>query len=473
MKSPRIPLPLLLALPALLGGSALAREKIGLEVTLANPVMSAAAPAKGGEPAKAKTYLKVGLTGFAIDANGAKRAPVNVAIVLDKSSSMQGEKMRHAREAAKEALRSCGPEDIVSVVLYDSTVRVLVPATKLSDPAEIMERLDSVQAQGSTALFGGVTKGVEELRKFFDRNRVNRAILLSDGQANIGPSSPAALAELGASLRKDGISVSTIGIGEGYNEDLMFRLAERSDGNHSFAQQPEELAAIFQKEFGDLLSVAAQEVLVRIRCRSGARPLRVLGREAEISGGEALVVLNQLYASQQEYVLLEVEVPAGADGATSVVADVEVSYANLRTHQTDKLTAAVKMRFSSSREDIAKNVSPEVMAACAVQVATLNNTAAMELRDEGKVEEARAVLTENRLFCEQQGALWGDQSLVEYGAENGSQAANLDDAAWAQQRKAMRVQQFNNYRVRQVVEPEQQAAEPQPQPQESQIPQGQ
>jgi Ca-activated chloride channel family protein len=473
MKSRRFPLLALLALPILLGDRASARDKVGLEVALANPVMSAAAPAKGGAPAKAKTYLKVALSGFAMEGDGAKRAPVNVAIVLDKSSSMAGEKMHHAREAAKEALRRCGPDDIVSVILYDSTVRVLVPATKLSDPAEVMARIDSVEAQGSTALFGGVTKGVDELRKFFDRNRVNRVILLSDGQANIGPSSPAALAELGASLRKDGISVSTIGIGEGYNEDLMFRLAERSDGNHAFAREPAELAAIFQKEFGDLLSVAAQEVLVRIRCRSGARPVRVLGREAEISGDEAIVVLNQLYANQQEYVLLEVEVPAGPDGATNVVADVEITYANLRTHRTDTLAAAVKARFSSSEREIAASVSPEVMAACAIQVATVNNGAALELRDEGKVEEARKLLLANQLFCEQQGSLWGDQKLVEYGGENESQAANLDPENWGRQRKIMRGQQLENYRIRETVYPgrqqsqQQSAAPPQQAPENS------
>jgi len=466
MKIHRLPRLALLALPLLLNGPAFARDKVGLEVALANPVMSAAAPTKGAEPPKSKTYLKVGLTGFAMEGDGAKRAPVNVAIVLDKSSSMAGEKMRHAREAAKEALRRCGSNDIVSVILYDSTVRVLVPATKLSDPAEVMARIDSVEAEGSTALFGGVTKGVEELRKFFDRNRVNRVILLSDGQANIGPSSPAALAELGASLRKDGISVSTIGIGEGYNEDLMFRLADRSDGNHAFAREPAELAAILQKEFGDLLSVAAQEVLVRVRCRSGARALRVLGREAEITDGEAIVVLNQLYANQQEYVLLEVEVPAGSAGATNVVADVEVTYANLQSHRTDTLAATVKMRFSSSQKEIAANVSPEVMAACAIQVATVNNGAALELRDEGKVEEARRLLLANQLFCEQQGSLWGDQKLVDYGSENESQAANLDPENWRIQRKVMRMQQLENYRSRRLAEPEQQQlqqrAEPQP-----------
>lgn len=251
----------------------------------------------------------------------------------------------------------------------------------------------------------------------------------------------------------------------------MFRLAERSDGNHSFAREPGELAGIFQKEFGDLLSVAAQEVLVRVRCRNGARPVRVLGREAEISGVEAVVVLNQLYAAQEEYVLLEVEVPAGAEGSTHLVADVEVIYANLRTHKTDTLTAAVEARFSSSAAEVAANVSPEVMTACALQVATLNNTAAMELRDEGKIDEARDILQENRLFCEQQGALWGSQPLLDYGTDNASQAANLDPEAWTVQRKVMRAQQLGNYRIRNAVDPaQQQLAVPQAQQVEPPIP---
>jgi Ca-activated chloride channel family protein len=178
--------------------AATSAEQVRLEVSLDKPTMLA--------DKKQAAFVKIGLTGFKLESSQ-KRTPVNVAIVLDKSGSMQGEKIAKAKEAAIAAIGRLGAEDIASVVAYDSTVQVIVPATKLSDKEAVLQQIRGIEANGSTALFAGVSKGADELRKFFDKNRVNRVILLSDGLANVGPQSPSELAELGASLMKEGIYV--------------------------------------------------------------------------------------------------------------------------------------------------------------------------------------------------------------------------------------------------------------------------
>ncbi|MBN1685034.1 MAG: VWA domain-containing protein, partial [Spirochaetales bacterium] len=254
---------------------AVSAQELFFETTVANPWLLAGR--------SNTTYLKISLTGFDIGVRN-ERTPVNVAIVLDRSGSMDGEKIVQAREAAKMAVELLGPRDIASIVTYSDTVTVLVPATRVTDRRYIMDKIDSIFADGSTALFAGVSKGADEILKFFDAQKVNRVILLSDGLANVGPDSPAALGDLGASLRKTGISVTTIGLGLGYNEDLMVRLAEKSDGNHAFVENSKDLSRIFEYEFGDILSVVAQDIEIEIRCGDGVRPVRVLGREAEIIG---------------------------------------------------------------------------------------------------------------------------------------------------------------------------------------------
>lgn len=118
---------------------------------------------------------------------------MNIAIVLDKARSMQGSKIEEARRGAIEAVKRLGPNDIVSVITYDSTVQVLVPATKLTDKAAVCQKISQIKAGGRTALFAGVSKGAVEVRKFLDKERVNRVVLLSDGKANIGASSPSEL----------------------------------------------------------------------------------------------------------------------------------------------------------------------------------------------------------------------------------------------------------------------------------------
>ncbi len=418
---------------ALLGGNIEANQ-IKLDVSLASPVLVA------GE--RQTTFLKVGLTGFRM--KGSRRAPVNIALVIDKSGSMSGQKIAHARDAALGAIDRLNGDDIVSVVAYDSSVTILVPATKASDKRAIRAGIERLEANGSTALYAGTCKGAQEVRKFLDRNRVNRVILLSDGQANVGPDTPGALGDLGASLAKEGMSVTTLGLGHGYNEDLMTQLAQRSDGNHAFIERADDLARIFNAEFGDVLAVVAQEVVLEIICGEGVRPVRVLGRDAEIAGQSVVSAINQILSDQEKYLMLEVEVEATKHGASRPIATVEVSYANMETETTDRLTSTAAARFSSSSAEVQENVSKPVMAEAIIQVATVQNELATKLRDSGKVEEARTMLEANASLLMEQAAALESEDLRDYSHSNLQDADNLDEANWTLHRKTMREYQFKN-----------------------------
>ena len=384
-------------------------------------------------------YIKVGLTGF--DLARERHTPVNVAIVIDRSGSMQGEKIAKAREAAIMAVDRLNADDIVSVAAYNDTVSVLVPATKVSDKDAIRAGIERLDANGSTALFAGVSKGAEEVRKFIARSRVNRVILVSDGLANVGPSSTSSLADLGASLAKERICVTTIGLGLDYNEDLMTQLARKSDGNSGFANSSADLVRLMRAEFGDVLAVVAQELVVRIECADGIRPIRVLGREAEIAGGTVRVQMSQLNAGQEKYVLLEVELPATRTGKTREVASVTVSYANMATRATDTLSGTASVRFTDSSADVERSVNREVMIAVVTQTAVERNKLAVELRDKGRIEEAHAALTDNAGYLKDNASKFDSRELGLYSDRNLDDARNLDEANWGARRKDMRYMQ--------------------------------
>src|SRR5678816_4638723 len=144
-------------------------QPVQVVASLGHPVLLAGRPAV--------TFLKVGLTGERKSA--AYRTPANLSIVLDRSSSMEGERIAKAREAAVMLVDNLRPEDFVSVVVYSDTVEVLVPATLAADRAAITRQIRAIQSNGSTALFAGVSKGAQEVRKHLDRNRTNRVVLLS------------------------------------------------------------------------------------------------------------------------------------------------------------------------------------------------------------------------------------------------------------------------------------------------------
>ena len=407
-------------------------EEIKVTAALGHPVLLA--------DQKQTSYLKVSLTGFSTS-RMEKRTPVNVAIVLDRSGSMTGEKLRKAKEAAILAIDRLNTDDIVSVVAYDNQVQVLVPATKVSDRAAIHAAIGRLQPGGSTALFAGVSKGAAEVRKFLDRHRTNRVVLLSDGIANVGPSSPSDLAELGASLIKEGIAVTTIGLGADFNEDLMTKLADKSDGNHWFVEHVSDLARIYNKEFGDVLSVVAQEVIIRIRCADGIRPVRVLGREADVTGQTVTVGLNQLYADKEKFVLLEVEVPATGDGRSREIATTEVTYANMATHRADRIRCTANVRFSSSAKLVTGSENANVMVSAVEMIAVENNKRATDLRDAGKIEEARGVLIWNNRYLNLNAEKYDSPALRQYGVLNNIQSQSLSNEQWNTTRKDMRMYQ--------------------------------
>ena len=405
-----------------------AAEQVKVEVALARPVLLAGA--------RRVNYLRVGLTGIAVRA-AERRTPVNLAVVLDKSGSMSGDKLRKAKDAAIASIERLNADDIVSVVAYDHTVQVLVPATKVADRAAIRGAIERLTAGGNTALFAGVSKGAAEVRKFLDRQRVNRVILLSDGQANVGPSSPAELGNLGASLIKEGISVATLGLGLDYNEDLMTALARRSDGNNYFIENSTELAAKFDYEFNDLMSVVAQEVRVRIVCAPGVRPVRVLGREADITGQEVTAYLNQVYGEQEKYVLLEVEVPAGEPGSTHALAQVGVSYVNMASHRPGEVAAGASYKLGNSPAQVDAATNRVVMASAIEQIGVEKNQMAINLRDQGRIEEARSVLRENAAFLAENARRYDSRALEDYSSAQSLTAEKLESPEeWNATRKS-------------------------------------
>lgn len=376
---------------------------------------------------KQTTWIRVGVEGFKLESMK-QRPPVNVAIVLDKSGSMSGEKIRQAIRGAADAIDLLGPEDIVSVITYDSTVNVLVPSTKLTDPESVKAAIRKIHADGNTALFAGVSKGAAEVRKFMDKNRVNRVILLSDGLANVGPSSPGELGALGATLLKENISVSSLGLGLGYNEDLMVQIAAKSGGNHQFIEQATELAGVFRKEFDDVLSVVAQEIDLRIQIPEGIRPVRVLGNEADINGQQVITRMSQVYSRQNRHLVVEVELQPNEVASKLKLATVSASYINMKTHQRDQLSGTAEVRFSQSANEVENSLNKNVLADVVALVSSEQNKIATKFLDEGDLLRCRQVLKENGDFLATNAALCPtDSRLKELSVANMMQQSQLEN----------------------------------------------
>jgi len=423
----------LTALPLVTSSIAQAK-KVTVKAGLATPVMQA--------NTEGTAFLRVALTGFELDSD-ITRPPLNVALVLDQSSSMNGEKIQRAKEAAIMAVSKLSANDVVSIVTYDSIVRVLVPATKATDKSRLYDAIESIRANGSTALFAGTSKGADEVSRYLSRERVNRVVLLSDGMANVGPDSPRELGDLGKALAKKGMSVSTIGLGLGYNEDLMTQLANYSDGNHDFVKNSADLARVFDREFGDAMSVVAQDVEIEIICDDGVTPIRIVGRDGTIIGNRVTTRVNQLYSSQENYVILEVNVPASKEGSQRQVATVNVNYNNMATKQSEKANDLVAVNFSNNSEQIKGAIDKSAYESAVVQVANMATERAVTLRDQGKVEEAKAALILNGSYLDSAADLISSPRLERQSIESKAEADSVSsDKEWNESRKTIKAKTY-------------------------------
>ena len=389
---------------------------------------------------KQRTYIKVGLTG-ALRKYPKKRSPVNLAIVLDRSGSMHGTKLQKAKEASAWILKQLRPDDVLSVVTYNSTVQVLLPATKVLSKERIRKKIMAIRAGGSTALFGGVSKGLSEVRKFLSKKRINRVILLSDGIANIGPSSPNALGRLGRASAKQGITITTIGLGLGYNEDLMTRLAMHSDGNHGFAKSANHIKDLFKSELNDIFAVVAQQIKIKIRCSRGIRPVRVLDRRAKIRGNRVEVRLNQLYSKQEKYVLLEVEIPPSLFISTMPLVDVSVLYTEMNTYKPRQLAAQTHVILTEQPILLSRNLNRSVMIQVVESIANERTRLAVAARDKGKLKSARIQLLNNAAYLQTMAKRLGSVRLQQYSYTNNVNAQRLSKKQWNCTRKKMRQSQ--------------------------------
>ncbi len=381
-------------------------------------------------------YLRVGLAGLVPDRRH-ERAPLNVALVIDRSGSMAGQKLAAAKQAALAALGQLGGDDIVSLIAYDTRVQVVVPASRASRPEPIRRAIQELEADGQTALFAATVKAAEEVRRFRERGRINRIVLLSDGQANVGPSSPAELGKLGASLRSEGIAVTTVGLGLSYNEDLMVALARRSGATFVHAGRPEELARLYRDGLGSLASIVAKDVHLEIEFAEGFRPQRSLGIEAEIVGQKALVRLAQVYGGTEEEVVIELKTPP-LPPRRQLVASVGLQYLDVVDQRTLSEQSNIEAEVTTSRAAYEDSINRKVMVAVVERVGDERSQLAIRLRDQGQVQEARRLIERNYKYLERESRRLRSKRLRRLSVDNDEDARSLEGERWNARRKAMR-----------------------------------
>ena len=324
------------------------------------------------------------------DTNEMKRPKLNIGIALDRSGSMDGDKMQQAREAAKYCVDQMLPSDIFSTVIFDDRVDVLFTSQPVENKVMLKRGIDRIHARNSTALHEGWVKAGLEVSEQLDSNAINRVLLITDGQANVGETRVDRIVDQSRELAAKGVSTSTIGIGADFNEDLLMPMAEAGQGNSWHVEEPQDMVRIFETELRGLVAQVGHSVTFGVKTAAGATVTDVLN-DLEIDGSGRYRLPN-LQAGSPLDIVIRFRVPAHAEGTTVELAEFSLAYIGQESKLPETVVAAFTSTFAAA-EDV--DLLPEnVELARAVQL-LMNARArreAIDLMDRRDYAGSQAIL---------------------------------------------------------------------------------
>lgn len=193
------------------------------------------------------------------------RTPLNVCLVIDRSGSMEGAPLDYAKTACSYVVDLLSPDDVLSIVTFEEVVDLLMPPQRVTNRQTIKDGIARVTVGNTTDLYGGMALAAQQLASYAESNRATRMIVLSDGDPTTGIKDFSALTAFASEIKSKGVTVTFLGFGPDYNEELLAGMAKRAGGNYYFVPRPELLPEIFRTELEKLMTVAARNLSLRLR----------------------------------------------------------------------------------------------------------------------------------------------------------------------------------------------------------------
>ena len=261
-------------------------------------------------------HVEVAFSADTPAAGAAARQPSDVLVVLDISGSMAGQKLDYAKQALHQLVQRLDARDRFGLVAYESEAELLAPLAPVTREARarLAGLIDALETRGGTNMSAGLDLGLAELRRERERDRSARVLLLSDGHANTGDSSPEGLQARVRSVTRAEHVLSALGIGDDFNEDLMTSLAEVGTGNFYYLSKVAVLGDFFDAELRANQQTVARALELRFDGEDNVEMLDASGYPIERDGKSARVRPGNLYAGQKRTLWVTLRVPTSQLG---------------------------------------------------------------------------------------------------------------------------------------------------------------
>ncbi len=342
------------------------------------------------ENTRFNTRLMVSLT--ANDNVDQKEQPLNIAVVLDRSGSMSGDKLKYVKMATKILSNQLNQKDTLSLTIYDNEIDKLVPPTKMKDMHGFELAIDSIRSGGMTFLSGGYEQGCKFANDKKSKDNITRVMLLTDGLANEGITDPDQLASIALKKNNDGITTTTIGVGEGYDEFLLGKMAENGGGGTYFIENPDDAPGVFQEELGYLKSMAATKVTIKFIPKNKDIVFDQLNTYRVNDDGSYL--LGDLYSGQKKSIVLETLIPAMSIGEGHDIGTFEIQYQDTSSSEIKEEMQSIPVTIDvvSAAEFENETADRDVTLEAAFLLVAKAKSEGIKLADEHKFDDASKIL---------------------------------------------------------------------------------
>lgn len=238
-----------------------------------------------------------------------QRAPLNIAVLLDASGSMnKAGKLEEAQSALSQLWSSLSPNDRFTLITFADSAQVVHQNQLVGTSTNPPIGLSFIQPEGGTNLYDGLHTALEALKLGDNAQNIDRLILISDGKANVGPSSKRHLKEQASRFSEQGYSLSAIGLGVDYDETALRMLTDVGGGTYHLVDAAHRMNTVLQNEIASNTTMASSSTVVSLSFPNGVTPLRYLGWFPEKDGRSTRIHLGELYSNMKKQVFIEVEI---------------------------------------------------------------------------------------------------------------------------------------------------------------------
>lgn len=291
------------------------------------------------------------------------RPGVDLVVVLDRSGSMNGRKISDARRAIQRLMGNLSAEDRLALVAYDNTAEPLAGLLPMTEPNRraLAAIVNGLRPGGGTNLGDGLTSGLDLLSATAPDDHHRRLILISDGLANQGITDPRALGRMAArGLARDWV-VSTVGVGNDFNEQLMTTLADHGAGNYYYLEDPAAFASVFEREYRHTTSVAASAVTISVPVPDGVCLIDAGGYPIDTRDGRAFFNPGNLRFGQTRTLYLSYKIPTATVHETTLK-DLQVQFNSPAGPVVATLPETFTVACVESPEDVFASIRKDAWA---------------------------------------------------------------------------------------------------------------